>query len=148
MEDWVTVQSDKSYSDVEQHVSVEINDKTIPCSNQDFIRNFIANDGSTLPGTYNGILGEAATASNNGQFQSNINYKINQRMLSDSNKLALPRTHLEELKALTAQIIDANSSNAGKLEVEALNLITTTFIGGTSENDAEKNPIQESVPAF
>ena len=32
--------------------------------------------------------------------------------------------------------------------MEALNLITTTFIGATSENDAEENPIQESVPAL
>ena len=60
-------------------------------------------------------------------------------MLSDRYKLAMPRTHLEELQALTAQIIDANSSNAGKLKVEALHLITTTFIGGTSESDAEEN---------
>ena len=57
-------------------------------------------------------------------------------MLGDSNKLALPRTHLEELEALTAQIMDANSGNAGKLAPEALDLTTTAFIAGTSESDA------------
>ena len=60
-------------------------------------------------------------------------------MLSDSNKLALPRTHLEELKALTAQIVDANSGNAGKLAPEAPDLTATAFIGGTSESDAERD---------